>query len=167
METPQQQQQQLAAEQQQDSNAQALPLFDQLPLGQQNMLLDLASVDQSNYADSQLLSIWRTWHGQQADQWLREVQQAQPGSPPVHGLLVRRCRLLDAIGMSTVPELITDNPNSPHYGSRIWVSDGSFVGGHEVRAWLAALGPSCTRIGSHHVIGTDWFRHLSNRVPGS
>jgi hypothetical protein len=110
-----------AAELEQNSNAERLRLFDQLPLGQQNMLLDLASVAQVEA--EKLLPVWRTWHGQQADQWLSELQQ-QP-------------RLLNIIGLQNVQDIIISNSSSPHYASRIWVYEGGhLVGGHEVRAWL-------------------------------
>jgi hypothetical protein len=157
MATPQHQLQHApaAAEQQQsqqqhDSDAEALRLFDELPLGQQNMLLDLATVFESLYDLELLLPVWRTWHGQQADQWLSKLRDR---------------RLVDTIGLQTLQSIITSKPDSPHYGSRIWVSrDKLLMGGHEVSSWPMVRDclPGCLAASQRPLLCWKSYRSISS-----
>jgi hypothetical protein len=113
-----------------DKRSQALQLFNFPEQGQQQIVLDIATVGQQLLPHS-IKPAWRCWHGDTAcDTWLSELQRC--------GLVWSEawaCYKLNS-PLAEVAHIILQDPTSGHYGSRLWVQDGKLVGSREVSTYL-------------------------------
>jgi hypothetical protein len=98
--------------------------FEELPLGLQNILLDLATVAHMESLDM-LMCIWRGWHGEQAEQWLSDLQR--------HGLVTSYNELVAShAAVGSLGRSILEDASSQHHGSRIWLKDSALQGLQQV-----------------------------------
>lgn len=108
------------------SRAEALRLFDTLELGQQEIILYLATVARPNWAHSSMFGrAWQRWYGDNVNTWLTELQQCGLATLP-SGFQVLEPPLAE-LACS-----IVQDPDSRYYGSRVWVQDGVVLGAQKV-----------------------------------
>jgi hypothetical protein len=107
--------------------------FERLPLGHQNIILDAATVGRG-YGYDVLERILQSWHGDEAATWIIELQLCRVMGP------VQTRYGDDGYLFHIHPELadvaqsVLRDPQSCHYGSRVWVEYGRVRDG-EVCGW--------------------------------
>jgi hypothetical protein len=149
----------LAAWQQSSDEAERIKAqeeFERLPLGHQHLILDVATVGGRCDYDA-LKRIWRSWHGDEAATWLDELSLCGALEPSIWDS--KTCCLTP--GFQNVAHSILLDPQSRHYGSRVWVQGGVVFGWQQVSASQASscvmvLTPARLRLHANSLCGKAW-----------
>jgi hypothetical protein len=114
---------------------QAQEEFGRLPLGLQNLILDAATVARrSRY--SALQCMWRSWHGFEATTWLDELRLCGVMRP---SQLDSRIWDIDP-NLAYLAQSVLLDPQSCHYGSRLWMHNGEVLGWQQVSMLFVIAG---------------------------
>jgi hypothetical protein len=125
-----------------DDRVKAQQAFESLPLGHQNLILDDATVGRLEGGDL-LECIWQSWHGDEATTWLKELQQCRLTMSDTESLGIGIYDDLEQLAHS-----VLSDPQSCHYGSRLWVQEGNVLGAQQVSSCTARFGTRSSKMQS-------------------